>query len=364
MKDKFFYENFGEETKIKLELLSGYIKSWLPVFLMQNHVKNIKIIDFFCGPGKDEAGNYGSPLKILEILDEFYKGSLSEKVKSKEIELLFNDKESSYIKALENHISNNFKELNDKLNIRLESQEFKSLFNKEKKSLHNSANFIFLDQFGIKEVTKEIFKDFLKIPGTDFIFFISSHSIRRFLDTEEFQSTLWWMNQNIKNEEPKYIHRTVVQEYKELAGKDNYVIPFSIKKGNNVYGLIFCSKHILAADKFLRIAWNENKINGEANFDINEDFRKQLSFFEKENLTKIQDFEKSLQDKIQKEIITDNIQIYKYTISNGFIPKYAKDALKKLKEEKIIQYKGQMPISYDSCISQKKFVKIELIKKV
>ncbi len=56
------------------------------------------------------------------------------------------------------------------------------------------------------------------------------------------------------------------------------IFPFSIMKNdhNNIYGLIFVTKHITGADKFLQIAWKANELNGNANFDIEDDLSKNI----------------------------------------------------------------------------------------
>jgi hypothetical protein len=67
--------------------------------------------------------------------------------------------------------------------------------------------------------------------------------------------------------------------------------PFTIKKGKNIYGIIFGAKHPRAVDKFLKTAWEVNEINGAANFDIDEDNAKQqLDIFEGKRLSKIESF--------------------------------------------------------------------------
>ncbi len=71
------------------------------------------------------------------------------------------------------------------------------------------------------------------------------------------------------------------------------IFPFSIKKGAHIYGIIFGSKHILGVEKFLKIAWNKNKINGEANFD-NDNIKSYPTLFpEMKRLTKIEWTEKT-----------------------------------------------------------------------
>lgn len=68
---------------------------------------------------------------------------------------------------------------------------------------------------------------------------------------------------------------------RDLLPKDSKtkLYHFSIKKNRNIFGLVFGATHLFAVEKFLKVAWNENKTNGEANFDIDRDLDTQLDLF-------------------------------------------------------------------------------------
>ena len=51
-----------------------------------------------------------------------------------------------------------------------------------------SANLVFMDQFGIKEVTPEVVSKLAKCSRTDILFFISSSMMNRFIETPEIGS--------------------------------------------------------------------------------------------------------------------------------------------------------------------------------
>src|SRR5262245_30873128 len=67
-----------------------------------------------------------------------------------------------------------------------------------------------------------------------------------------------------------HVHRKVWEYYQELLPDPThfYLARFSIKKGSNIYGLIFGSRAALGMDKFLHVAWTQDPINGEADYDI------------------------------------------------------------------------------------------------
>ena len=67
---------FQEHTLNKLELFFDHTQAWLSVFVRSHDSKKrmpkkLRIYDFFCGPGRDEYGQEGSPLLVMRAVTEF-----------------------------------------------------------------------------------------------------------------------------------------------------------------------------------------------------------------------------------------------------------------------------------------------------
>ena len=112
------------------------------------------------------------------------------------------------------------------------------------------------------------------------------------------------------------VHRIVANAYREWLpdGLQYYLGSFSIRKGSNVYGLIFGSGHPLGIDKFLKVAW---KKGGDANFDIDKDGfdpnQPSLPGFSKS--TKIEVFEKEVEQAVLLDRhLNTNKDVYLLTI--------------------------------------------------
>lgn len=200
---------------------------------------------------------------------------------------------------------------------------------------------MFLDQYGIKHITPEIMNKLVSLERTDFIFFISSSYANRFIDIPEFKKYLSLSRQQFIQNKSYHCHRVIYNYYKSLLpeGKNYYLAPFSIKKGSNIYGLIFGSHHTLGIEKFLNICWRINPQTGDANFDIDKERidSDKPSLFEEFNVpTKIQYFEKELRKRIQNHQISNNMEIYDFTFEMGCLPAHANHVIKKLQNEKII----------------------------
>jgi len=269
----FTAQTFDEATLTKLDIFERYLEEWLPVFLQSGYHRQVTICDFFAGSGKDAAGNPGSALRILLALDKFrdkiaqtrtlVRVVLNDLSKHSELE----DMAAAKVKELE--LPENF------IQIECHGKPFRVLFDTIYNSLSRQPNLIFIDQCGIIEVDEAIFQKLVALKKTDFLFFMSSSFLRRFAEHENFEPFLKGLDRNeLKDAKPEHVHRIVVKHISTWKPKGNEIkiYPFSLKKdkdrGSNIYGLVFGSKHPLGVEKFLKIAWDKNKINGEANYPI------------------------------------------------------------------------------------------------
>lgn len=344
---------FDEGTKVKLALYENYIKEWLPVFLSASSSKSmrINIFDFFSGPGMDTTGCKGSPLITIDLLYPYFPNIISNDL---EVNLFFNDKRKNKIYQLKKYISE-LRIESKPYGITYSTMSFEEAFKKYLPimSKDKTANFLFLDQNGIKHVTDDIFRTLVDLQKTDFLFFTSSSTLHRFKQHPEIKKYINIPTTRNSVSTYLHIHRIVLDYYRGLIpkGKEYYLAPFSIKKGANIYGLIFGTGHMLGIDKFIKQCWKIDPQTGDSNFDIdrdNIDPRQPSLFPEKDKPKKLQNFEFDLSNAILDRKLVTNKDIYKYTLFNGLLAEHARKILRDL----IIA--GSLPkqrilISYDSC---------------
>lgn len=335
-----FSKTFDDGTKAKLEIFRNYFNEWLPVFISSeknNYWKNIFIYDFFSGEGMDCDKNYGSPLIILDALNR----SDNVPKTSVKINVNLNEMNKKRYNILEKNVSN-FKYDKEKIKVRIFNKSFKDLFLELYPKMIKDKELprlMFLDQFGIKEITEDIFKKLVSFKRTDFIFFISSSFINRFGGQNEFQNYIKITKKEFEKSKPFHCHKVVFEYYKSLIDTDYMLAPFSIKKGKNIYGLIFGSNHSYGIEKFLKVAWKINPNTGDANFNIDEEkiIDGQFSMFEEDNTIKKLGL---LEKEIKKEIFVNKEKslhkIYLKTLEFGCRPKHCNEILRKLvKDNKI-----------------------------
>jgi len=353
--------SFDEGTQIKLLILNEYFKEWLPVFLRarKKYWDRIIIYDFFAGEGKDVDGTQGSPLIILSELKNYCQDILKDKILC---HLILNEYDKIKVEILRNNVTNKLKHCKNypscpkttnedcTFQITIEDKDFRSLFMEVYKSMKSNPElprFMFLDQYGIKQITGDVFRKLVELKRTDFIFFISSSFASRFAEMPEFKKYLKLSREEFDLNKSFHCHRVIFNYYKQLipVGTEYYLAPFSIKKGTNIYGLIFGTNHSLGIEKFLNICWSINEQTGDANFDIDNERINPMepSLFEQFDLpNKIQHFQNQLKQKIRSHELSSLKQVYRFTFEMGCLPKHANIVIKELQQERIV--KKQLPL--------------------
>jgi len=350
-------ERFPEETKLKLRIFSECFREWLPVFIHNQYVEKVYIYDFFAGSGKDAEGEFGSPLILL---DEACKYCKHVKNNNKSICFTFNEKEKekqallidNVKQFMDNCLNNNCKESKCVYDYENYNQlEFKEAFQngdfQHVLKNKNFGKFILLDQYGFSQVDEDIFLQLVNAPKTDYIFFISSSFIRRFKEHPAIKQYFDTEKIQFDESKPKECHRQIAQYYQNVIpdNKEYYLHHFTIKKGANYWGLIFGTNHALGMEKFLKVCWAKDKLSGESNCNIDNDFEEGTLFYDEDETVKKQAIEADIRTKILSGKITDNISGLKYTLKNGCLPELFTLVVKKLESEKKIIRTGKLNYS-------------------
>jgi three-Cys-motif partner protein len=364
---------FDESTIAKLEIFQDYAQAWIPTFVMQPHISEIHIFDFFAGTGYDKNGIPGSPIRILTKIQE-QKGYLFQKnvnvvVHLNEFEP--NKKNQQKFEQLQKSCSEFMKadsSLSSRVKIEYYNEDFETLFPKLISKIKQFPSLVYLDQNGIKFLSEKYFMELEKTSQTDFLYFVSSSYFWRFGKSDEFKIHLDIDMDEAKKNGYKKIHRTITHELRKKLPVNTKLklYPFSLRKGANIHGIIFGASHPRAVDKFLTIGWKRNGDNGDANFDIdNEAGNAQLDLFVGQKLSKIESFKQEVCDRIREGAIKNNFDMLNFVYEQGHIGKHAADCLKEMKSKGEINFIGSSSpsVTYDNVFKNKKKVEYQIIKK-
>ena len=325
---------YSEETLLKLDIFRECFREWFPVFLYNRYITNIYIYDFFAGSGTDVEGTFGSPLILLEeARGEKHQHCAHFQQNKQKIAFAFNEAQKRKAKTLESKVNDFFSSCQEncevttncpyKANCHFRHDDFQNLFENEKfrNILANPqyGKFIFLDQYGFKHVNESVFSVLANSPKTDFIFFITSSSIKRFQEHLVVKKYLKDKKINFDESKPRECHRIMAQYFKSLLpiSKEFYLHHFTILNRTNYYGLIFGTGHTLGMEKFLKVCWKHDPYAGESNCNIFDDFELGTLFYTTEETNKIENIKSKLKEEILKSNITTNISALKFVINEG-----------------------------------------------
>ncbi len=358
---------FDETTISKLEIFEDYVKAWLPTFVMQGR-SEIHLFDFFAGTGYDINGVKGSPIRILDKIQGQIGNIFQKKVK---VTVHLNEFEPNRVKqkkydllkeACEKYLTE-YSAVNRAISIKYYNEDCEALFPKLLPIIKDYPSLVFLDQNGIKFLSDQYFLELEKCKETDFLYFVSSSYFWRFGNQKTFKLHLDIDVEEAKKNPYKFIHESVLQQLRQKlpANSDLKLYPFSLKKGSNIHGIIFGASHPRAVDKFLTIAWKRNSINGQANFDINDDrHSSQLTIFGKSK-SKMELFQESVKENILNQSILNNYMLYDYTLDSGHIGKHSADVLREMKKQGKITYEGRSPlVTYENVYKKNKKISYNL----
>jgi three-Cys-motif partner protein len=180
----FYSKPFDSGTLTKLRIFELYAQEWIPVFLSRDEppFPEVHIFDFFAGPGKDSAGAHWSPLRILNHLRNYQKQELAGWAKVRVVAHFF-DRDAKKTAKLATVIDKEGWNVPG-VTLDLQAIEFKDALRVHQSTLNNpgAAKLLIIDQCGVDEVSDDVFKQLIRLPTTDFIFFLSSSTLNRFRD--------------------------------------------------------------------------------------------------------------------------------------------------------------------------------------
>lgn len=364
-----FDSPFDEGTLGKLEIFENYAEAWIPVFVMAKR-RTLCIFDFFAGAGFDMMGVPGSPIRILRQINHQLSNILGNGVKvhlylnayadnRKERESKFELLKKSCTEYLEQNNG-----LERAVELHYSSKDCKDLFWEWLPDIKKYPSLVYLDQNGVEFLADKYLLELEKLDETDFLYFVSSGYVWRFGDTPEFKTHLNVDVAELKRGGYSKVHRNLIEQLKRKlpSGSQLRLYPFSIRKEQNIFGIIFGAKHPLAVEKFLNISWKRNSANGEANFDIDEEAKMdQLSLFGGRKLKKIEQFKENARAKVLAGEITNNKEMLEFVYSEGHIGTHAKELLKDMKDKKELNFEGAYPlVTYENVYEKKRIIQYDV----
>ncbi|MDH4183023.1 MAG: three-Cys-motif partner protein TcmP [Nitrospinota bacterium] len=324
-----------DHTRAKHEILHKYLEAWLPIL---KSFPRVIYVDGFCGPGRYDKGEPGSPIIALEVAKQ-HTSQLPD-----HIDFYFIDKKKDHIEYLKSEIP----KLPSNIRVEIKQGEFREQFEPILKNLELSRNsfganitpsFIFIDPFGYSGIPFSMVERILNLKSCEvFINFMVSY-INRFLSHPNDSITeniveIYGTNEclRIATEGNDRIQELRALYQSQLRTHAKYIRFFEMKnkKDSPIYFLFFATNSIKGFIKMKEAMW---KVDDTGLFSFSDATNpSQSTLFGKYLVSDV------INDILKKYAGKKNVRCVSVKESiegeTAFLEKHMKEALRNMEEEK------------------------------
>lgn len=168
-------------TRIKHEILKGYLTRWMPILGKRN--KRIMYIDGFAGPGIYKGGEDGSPIIALDTITERTESDYK-------VWALLIEKEKKRFKMLQDTINSRFGSNPKDTYIKIFGDDYEHVIMSHLNKIEDQNDvmvptFAFLDPFGYSDIPMALIKKLLSYDRCEILITFMNQSLGRFYEPDK-----------------------------------------------------------------------------------------------------------------------------------------------------------------------------------
>lgn len=340
-------------SEAKVQFYQKYLEPHLLIMLRAKFAHEIHIYDLFCGRGIYEDGKKGSPIRAYETICKVRRVCPL----NKPIVLHLNDRNKKCIETVRNYIQSHYNEKAKPCDIVYTNKDASELLTDMTR--HTSygrwnngvVNVFFIDPYGYKVIRREFLEKLLRLGSGEILLFLPVSFMQRFtrhaFSDDATPGTLPLKNfltSYFPSDHPMCMGNTIdIQQYIDYlteafsCGGRFYTTSYPIERNShNLFALFFFSTNLFGYEMVLKQRW---KMIDQWGFGFHQQDSQTDLFkdeFKKERI-------KELMEQLRVRLIDiisrgcSNKDIYNLTIRSGFIPKQAKDILRQIQNNGMLQ---------------------------
>lgn len=336
-------------SEAKVNFYQKYLETHLLILSRVGFVEEIHIYDLFCGRGVYADGKTGSAIRAYETI----RYVRQQRPSDKRIVLHLNDKKKKYIEAVRTYIETNYPDekpcdiiyTNRDAMQMLEQLAARSWYGRTRSNVHNV---FFIDPYGYKEVRREFLQQLMSSGNSEILLFLPISFMQRFtshafsedvtpgaLPLKKFITSFFPEGHPMRTDDEIDVQTYIEYLTKAFSfGGRFFTTSYPIERNShNQFALFFFSTSIFGYERVLEIKW---KMIDSCGFGFHLP-QMQGSFFEDEfRREMIGEMVEQFRVKLTAFMMNGsrtNGEIYKFAVSNGFLPKHAKDVLRQWQAE-------------------------------
>lgn len=361
-----------DHSKAKVLLLQKYLEKYLNIISNDGFTEKIYVFDLFCGEGIYENDGEGSPIATMRTIKDLHFINKAKNKNIPKIDLFFNDKDESKIEKLKSIILERKLHYEEYGSLNFRSKDYKEIINSLSiylEKLKNEKAFIFIDPYGYKEIRGSEIKRLLQGKKSEVLLFLPTQFMYRFNEKGTPEALIEIIEElvDIKEWKPSTSVYQFIEQFKnalkQYLGTNFFVDTFAIEKDSaTVFCLFFFSSHIRGFEKMLETKWQIDDDEGKG-----WSYEKTGNLFAEQKINVLEELLVNLVRNAPNKVY--NVEIYEFTLRNGYLPTHAVEIFNSLQSNNKIEVlsdsnekvrKGSFYLSYDNFkkYSQKVYFKI------
>lgn len=326
-----------QHSEVKVLLLQLYLERYLNILSLSPHIHKIEVFDLFCAEGLYNNGGMGSPICILDSIQQVQNQNIVHGRK-KIINCLFNDSDSGKVLKLRAVVELLNLKSKGVDSIQYRSSEYEEilrdvLFDIKKFDKHDRG-FVFLDPYGYKNIRVKHIKELLSLNKTEVLLFLPTQFMFRFANNgtpkclKEFIEELLPFEQWPKSNTGIEFIENLKDAFRISIGEGYFVDSFIITRDKNqFFCLFFFTSHIYGFDRMLDAKWQIDATEGRG-----WTFEQNTLFLEASRTPNVDKFERNLKNFLNNGF-KSNSDLYQFTLHYGHLPKHTNQILCQLQNE-------------------------------
>lgn len=337
-------------SQAKVRFYKTYLDIYLRVLCNTPFIQEINIYDVFCGRGLYANGGKGSPIEAADVINDIGQTFRH----SKHINLHVNDKNSKHINAVRKYIQGENHKPADNFTTVYSAIDGEVYLEKLVTDLYFSPtytrNLVFIDPYGYKEIKKDVIQSLLANNHTEVMIFLPISFMNRFtshaLSHEEitmykplvdFVKSFFPPSHPIVRGEQISNLEYIAYLTKVLKFNDNYyTTSYHIERStNNYFALFFITPNEYGYEKILETKWKLDEKDGNG-FNLPQPPSLFDELDREENKNKVFNLLKDITKSYLSNAARTNLDLYRYALSNEFLPKHMSEVLSELLRKNVI----------------------------
>lgn len=357
-------------SEAKVNFYQKYLEIKLKILSSVDFVKEVHVYDLFCGRGVYADGKTGSAIRAYETIRKVRQ----ERPSDKRIVLHLNDKCKHHIESVRKYISLHYPDEHPCEVVCTSCDAGQMLRQLADRSWNGKAvrgvlNVFFIDPYGYKEIRREFLEHLMSSGDSEILLFLPISFMHRFtrhafseevtlgaIPLRNFISEYFPSDHPIRTEELDVMQYIAYLTQAFSCGGRFYTTSYPIERNtHDQFALFFFSTSLFGYEKVLHMKW---QMMDQFGFGFHQHSLQSILFEDYFKQERLREMSEAFRVKLTAYMNQSrtNGDLYKFAVSNGFLPKHVNDIFREWQEAGMLEI---VDLTTGEIIEKQNMFKIE-----